>query len=207
MDKRSLYANYLKRVVDLCLAAMALFVLSPVLLLIAIILLLRMGRPVFFVQRRGGKGGKVFSLYKFRTMSSVRDEQGDLLPDAARLTRVGSFLRKTSLDELPEIVNILRGEMSFVGPRPLLSKYLALYTPEQMRRHEVRPGMTGWAQVNGRNHLTWEEKFALDVWYVDHLSFGLDLKILFLTVIKMLKQEGISQPGEATMEEFSGSPQ
>jgi sugar transferase EpsL len=157
-----------------------------------------------FRQRRPGLHGQIFTIIKFRTMTDVRDAQGNLLSDAERLTRFGRFLRSTSLDELPELWNVLRGDMSLVGPRPLLMQYLPRYTPEQARRHEVRPGVTGWAQVNGRNALSWEQKFALDVWYVDHVSLRLDAKIIALTVWKILQREGISQPGQATMEEFQG---
>jgi sugar transferase EpsL len=159
---------------------------------------------VFVRQLRPGLHGRPFTLLKFRTMTEARDPAGNLLPDEQRLTRLGRFLRRTSLDELPELINVLKGEMSLVGPRPLLMQYLDRYTPEQARRHEVKPGITGWAQINGRNALTWEEKFKLDVWYVDHRSFRLDLRIILLTVWKVLRQEGISQPGQATMEEFQG---
>jgi len=164
-----------------------------------------MGSPVLFRQVRPGLHRKPFVMYKFRTMRDLRDTEGRLLPDEMRLTRVGHILRATSLDELPELFNVLKGEMSLVGPRPLLMEYLELYTPEQARRHEVKPGITGWAQVNGRNAITWEEKFKLDVWYVDNWSLGLDLKILALTLIKVLKREGISADGHATMPEFRGS--
>ena len=164
-----------------------------------------LGRPVLFRQRRPGHNARPFELLKFRTMSEARDGRGYLMSDETRLTWFGRFLRQTSLDELPELLNVLRDNMSLVGPRPLLMEYLDRYTPEQARRHEVKPGITGWAQVNGRNALTWEDKFKLDVWYVDHLSFWLDLKILALTVWKVLKMEGISQPGQVTMEEFRGS--
>ena len=194
-----------KRVLDLTVTLPALVVLSPLLGTIALLVRLSLGRPVFFRQQRPGLHGKPFTLYKFRTMTDARDDQGNPLPDAARLTSLGRFLRATSLDELPELFNVLKGEMSLVGPRPLLMRYLDRYTPEQMRRHEVKPGITGWAQVNGRNALTWEQKFALDVWYVDHQSLWLDVKILFLTVWHVLRREGISQPGHATMEEFFGS--
>ena len=165
---------------------------------------LKLGSPVLFRQRRPGLHGKPFTIYKFRTMTDARDAQGKLLPDAERLTPFGRFLRSASLDELPELFNVLKGDMSLVGPRPLLMQYLDRYTPEQMRRHEVKPGITGWAQVNGRNAITWEQKFALDVWYVDNKSLGLDGKIILLTLWKILKREGISQPGQATMEEFMG---
>ncbi len=163
---------------------------------------MKIGAPVLFRQARPGLRGRPFTIYKFRTMTDKRGERGELLPDGERLTRLGRFLRKTSLDELPELFNVLKGDMSIVGPRPLLMQYLDLYTPEQARRHEVKPGITGWAQVNGRNAISWEDKFKLDVWYVDHQSFWLDLTIIFMTVWKILKREGISQPGQATMEEF-----
>lgn len=162
-----------------------------------------MGQPVLFRQKRPGLNGKPFDLLKFRTMTEDRDEKGDLLPDRSRLTRLSRLVRSTSLDELPELFNVLKGDMSLVGPRPLLMRYLERYTPEQMRRHEVKPGITGWAQVNGRNALTWEEKFKLDVWYVDNQSFWLDLKIIALTIWKLIKREGINQPGQATAAEFN----
>jgi len=180
----------------------ALLFLAPFLLALAFLVRLKLGAPVLFRQQRPGLHGKPFTLYKFRTMTDARDAQGALLPDAQRLTPFGRFLRSTSLDELPEFFNVLKGDMSLVGPRPLLMQYLDRYTPEQARRHEVRPGISGWAQVNGRNALTWEEKFALDVWYVDHVSLWLDLKIIALTVWKLLTREGITHPGEATMAEF-----
>jgi len=164
-----------------------------------------MGRPVLFKQMRPGLNAKPFYMYKFRTMTNEKDEQGNPLSDEQRLTRLGRFLRSTSLDELPELFNVLKGDMSLVGPRPLLMQYLARYTPEQARRHEVKPGITGWAQVNGRNAITWEEKFALDVWYVDNWSLWLDIKILAMTVVKVFKREGISAKGEATMPEFMGN--
>ena len=197
---------WLKRAFDLLLTLPGLLLVSPVLGGVALLLWLREGRPVLFRQPRPGLHGKIFTLYKFRTMRHAVDPQGRPLPDAQRLTRLGKFLRATSLDELPELFNVLRGEMSLVGPRPLLTAYLDRYTPEQMRRHEMPPGITGWAQINGRNALNWEERFALDVWYVDHWSLALDLKILALTFWKVLKREGISAPGEATMQEFQGSP-
>ncbi len=195
----------IKRLFDFTVAALALLLLSPLLGLLALLVRLKLGSPVLFRQQRPGLHGKPFTLSKFRTMTDKRDAQGNLLPDAERLTKFGKFLRASSLDELPELWNVLKGEMSLVGPRPLLMQYLPLYTPEQARRHVVRPGITGWAQVNGRNALTWEEKFALDVWYVDNLSFWLDVKILWLTVVKTLKREGISQAGQATMRAFEGS--
>ena len=195
-----------KRLFDLILTTFGLVILSPILALAALLVWTKHGSPILFRQKRPGYHGKPFKVYKFRTMTDRRDVQGDLLPDAERLTQLGQALRATSLDELPELVNVLRGEMSLVGPRPLLMQYLERYTPEQARRHEVLPGITGWAQVNGRNALAWEDKFRLDVWYVDHWSLWLDAKILLLTVWKALKREGISQPGHATAEEFMGSP-
>jgi sugar transferase EpsL len=194
-----------KRMMDLILAGIGLVVLSPVLLFLALVVRLEHGSPVLFSQVRPGHFGKPFKIYKFRTMTDGRDSQGELLPDAERLTRLGRFLRNSSLDELPELFNVLRGEMSWVGPRPLLMQYLTRYTPEQARRHAVLPGITGWAQVNGRNALTWEDKFRLDVWYVENWSIWLDIKILGMTAGKVLKREGISQPGHATAEEFMGS--
>jgi sugar transferase EpsL len=194
-----------KRLLDLVITIPGLILLLPLLLLVVLLVRIKLGSPILFRQVRPGRHGKPFTLLKFRTMTDARDTQGNLLPDAERLTSFGRFLRSTSLDELPELFNVLKGEMSLVGPRPLLMQYLDRYTPEQMRRHEVKPGITGWAQVNGRNALTWEEKFALDVWYVDHQSPWLDLKIIALTVWKSMKREGISQPGQATAEEFMGS--
>lgn len=198
------YTRFGKRLFDLTLSLAALLLLCPVLAALALLVRVQLGAPVLFRQTRPGLRGKLFTLYKFRTMTGARDAQGNLLPDAERLTRFGRFLRSTSLDELPELFNVLKGEMSLVGPRPLLTQYLERYTPEQMRRHAVLPGITGWAQVNGRNALSWEQKFALDVWYVDHQSIRLDLKILLLTVWKIIKREGIHQPGQATMQEFLG---
>lgn len=177
----------------------------PVMLVLAVLVRAKVGRPVWFRQARPGLAGRPFTIYKFRTMTEARDANGQLLPDAERLTKFGRFLRSTSLDELPELINVLKGDMSLVGPRPLLMQYLERYTPAQARRHEVRPGITGWAQINGRNALTWEQKFELDTWYVDHVSFHLDLKILLLTIGKVLKREGIAQQGQATMEEFFGA--
>ncbi len=195
----------LKRIFDLLLTIPGLVLASPVLLVIALLVGWQHGRPILFRQVRPGLGGKPFTMYKFRTMTDRRDSQGNLLPDEMRLTRLGRFLRATSLDELPELFNVLRGEMSLVGPRPLLMQYLERYTPQQARRHETLPGITGWAQINGRNALTWEDKFRLDVWYIDHWSLWLDLKILLVTLWKVLRREGISQPGQATAEEFMGS--
>jgi len=194
-----------KRLFDLILTVVGLSLLAPLLLLLAVLVWIFHGWPIIFSQERPGYRGKPFRVYKFRSMSNACDAQGNLLPDAERLTPFGRFLRASSLDELPELLNVLRGEMSLVGPRPLLMAYLDRYTPEQARRHDVLPGITGWAQINGRNCLSWEDKFRLDVWYVDHWSLGLDVKILLLTVWKVLKREGISQPGHATMEEFRGS--
>lgn len=193
-----------KRLFDLMAAGLLLVLLSPLLLVLALLVRAAHGTPVLFRQQRPGYKGRPFTIYKFRTMTNRTGPDGSLLPDAERLTRLGRFLRSTSLDELPELFNVLRGEMSLVGPRPLLLRYLELYTPEQMRRHDVHPGVTGWAQVNGRNAITWEQKFAHDLWYVDHWSFCLDIKILFLTLWKAIKREGISQPGHATVEEFKG---
>jgi sugar transferase EpsL len=195
----------MKRCFDLSIAVGTCIVLSPVMALIAGLIRLTMGSPVIFRQTRPGVHGKPFTIYKFRTMTASHDEHGRLLSDGDRLTRVGTFLRSTSLDELPELFNVLKDDMSIVGPRPLLMQYLKLYTAEQMRRHEVKPGITGWAQVNGRNALTWEARFALDVWYVDHWSMWLDMKIVLLTIWKILCREGIHQPGQATVVYFTGS--
>ncbi len=199
-----MYRRFGKRLLDATLASAALLLLLPFIGLLALLVRSRLGTPVLFRQRRPGLNGQIFTIYKFRTMTDARDEQGQLLPDAERLTPFGQFLRSSSLDELPELWNVLRGEMSLVGPRPLLIQYLPRYTPQQARRHEVRPGITGWAQVNGRNALSWEQKFSLDVWYVDHVSLWLDVKTIALTVWKIVRREGISQPGQATMEEFQG---
>lgn len=193
-----------KRVIDLALTVPVLILFSPLLLVITLLVRIQMGSPVLFHQQRPGLNGESFTMYKFRTMTNARDSNGRLLADTNRLTSLGRFLRSTSLDELPELFNVLKGDMSLVGPRPLLVQYLDRYTPEQARRHEVRPGITGWAQINGRNALTWEQKFALDVWYVDNCSLWLDLKIIALTVWKVLRREGISQEGQATMSEFLG---
>jgi sugar transferase EpsL len=194
----------IKRCIDIVGAGLGLIVLSPVLAVVAVAIWVQMGRPILFRQIRPGLNGQAFSMCKFRTMSNKRDSQGNLLPDEQRLTPLGKFLRKTSLDELPELFNVIKGDMSLVGPRPLLMQYLERYTPEQARRHEVRPGITGWAQINGRNAISWEEKFALDVWYVDNCSLWLDIKILAITIWKVFRREGISAEGEATMPEFMG---
>ncbi|MBN2339781.1 MAG: sugar transferase [Acidobacteria bacterium] len=195
----------MKRTLDLVLAVIALAILSPFLLVLIVLSRVLLGRPVFYRQARPGLDGKPFSIYKFRTMTDARGPDGGLLPDRERLTRFGRFLRSTSLDEVPELWNILKGEMSWVGPRPLLVKYLPRYSAEQARRHEVKPGLTGWAQVNGRNAIGWEERLCLDVWYVDHRSLALDAKILARTLWKALRRDGIHQEGYATMPEFLGS--
>jgi lipopolysaccharide/colanic/teichoic acid biosynthesis glycosyltransferase len=195
----------LKRVVDVVGASSALVVLSPLLLVVTLLVRVRMGSPVLFRQPRPGRDGRAFVMTKFRTMTDRRGPDGELLPDAERLTALGRWLRRTSVDELPELLNVVHGDMSLVGPRPLLMEYLPLYTAEQARRHEVRPGITGWAQVNGRNAVTWDDKFALDVWYVDHRSTRLDVEILGKTVSQVFSGHGVSAPGHATMEPFRGS--
>jgi sugar transferase EpsL len=197
--------DQLKRLFDVVCAGALLILLSPVLGVVAVLVAVSMGRPVLFRQQRPGLDGKLFTILKFRTMVDTTDTSGNPRPDALRITRFGQFLRRTSLDELPELVNVLRGDMSLVGPRPLLTEYLPLYSQEQMRRHDVRPGITGWSQVNGRNALTWDEKFALDLWYVDNRSLRLDLRILRMTIGHVLKGEGIAHPGVATMEPFRGT--
>lgn len=197
----------MKRLLDLIATFSGLIVVLPMMIALALLVRIKHGSPILFRQTRPGLHGKPFKMFKFRTMTNERDMVGKLLPDAQRLTMLGKFLRSTSLDELPELFNILRGEMSLVGPRPLLLEYLPLYTPEQARRHEVKPGITGWAQVNGRNTISWEEKFKLDVWYVDNQSVWLDAKILWMTFAKVFKREGICQDGQATMEKFKGSNQ
>jgi sugar transferase EpsL len=199
------YSNAMKRIFDLTLVILALTLLAPVLGLLALLVRLKLGAPAVFRQQRAGLGGQPFAMLKFRTMINARDAQGRPLPDAERLTPLGVFLRRTSLDELPELFNVLKGDMSLVGPRPLLMTYLNRYTPEQMRRHEVLPGMSGWAQVNGRNGLGWDDRLALDVWYVDNRSLLLDIKIILLTLRKVLARDGICQPGHASMAEFRGN--
>lgn len=194
-----------KRLLDIILTIPAVLALSPVLLLTALLVRLKLGSPVLFCQQRPGLGGRPLLLHKFRTMTDAHDLQGKLLPDSERLTPFGRFLRASSLDELPELLNVLKGDMSLVGPRPLLMQYLHRYTSEQARRHNVRPGITGWAQINGRNAITWEEKFKLDVWYVDNWSLCLDMKIILITIWKLIKRDGINQPGQATMTEFKGA--
>lgn len=203
--KAGFYEKYIKRLLDIVLSGCALIVLSPLLLVTAILVRVKLGSPVIFCQERPGRDEKIFKLHKFRSMSDARDENGNLLPDEIRLGKFGRNLRATSLDELPELWDIFRGKMSIVGPRPLLVKYLPLYNDEQHRRHDVRPGLTGWAQVHGRNLASWEEKFAYDVDYVDHISFALDVKIIFMTVRCVLAREGISAEGSATMEDFVGN--
>ncbi|MBZ2188136.1 sugar transferase [Alcanivorax sp. JB21] len=195
----------IKRSMDILVSGLALIGLFPLLLIVALSIVIFLGKPVLFCQIRPGLSGRPFRMIKFRTMTDLRDDKGLFLPDSERITRLGRFLRSTSIDELPELLNVLRGDMSLVGPRPLLMEYLPLYSPSQARRHEVRPGVTGWAQVNGRNAISWEEKFKLDVWYVDNQSLWLDIKILFLTVKKVLVRDGISAEGEATMSKFTGS--
>lgn len=198
--------RYIKRVIDFTVALTALVILSPLMLIVALLIKLNRDGPVLFKQKRPGLGGKIFTVYKFRTMSvKTHDEQGRELSDFERMSKIGNLLRKTSVDELPQFINILKGDMSFIGPRPLLTEYLELYTPEQMRRHEVRPGISGWAQVNGRNTITWEEKFMLDVEYVDNMSFGMDIKIFVRTILNVLKQDGINSDAANTMEKFQGT--
>lgn len=200
-----MYAKYIKRWLDFILSLLAIIILSPILLIVAILVRIKLGSPVIFKQKRPGLHEKIFTLYKFRTMTDEKDNNGNLLPDDQRLTKFGKLLRSTSLDELPELFNILKGNMSIVGPRPLLVKYLPLYNDHQKHRHDVRPGFTGWAQCNGRNAISWEEKFDLDVYYVKHVAFILDLSIIFKTIKIVFLREGISSDTSATMEEFKGS--
>lgn len=203
--EKSMYKHFFKRVIDFIIALCALLVIWPILLVITVWLhFANKGAGAFFLQERPGKDGRIFRVIKFKTMTDERDTNGNLLPDEARLTKVGKFVRSTSIDEFPQLVNVLKGDMSLIGPRPLLPQYLPLYSKEQARRHEVRPGITGWAQCHGRNAISWTKKFELDVWYVDHCSFLLDSKIIFLTIKKVLVREGISQQGQATMEMFNG---
>lgn len=200
-----MYKHFFKRVIDFIVALCALLIIWPILLIITVWLhFANKGAGAFFLQERPGMDGEIFRVIKFKTMTDERDANGNLLPDAERLTKVGKFVRSTSIDELPQLVNVLKGDMSLIGPRPLLPQYLPLYSREQARRHEVRPGITGWAQCHGRNAISWTEKFKLDVWYVDHCSFLLDLKIIFITIKKVLVREGISQQGQATTEKFNG---
>ncbi len=200
-----MYRNVVKPLLDRIGAVILLAVSAPVLIGAVLAVYVSLGRPVFFVQRRPGYKGKIFKIYKLRTMDERRDEHGELLPDEQRLHGAGKLIRSLSLDELPQLFNVLKGEMSFIGPRPLLEEYLPRYSDEQKRRHDVKPGITGWAQVNGRNAIRWQEKFALDVWYVDHLSFALDVKIALLTIKKVFAREGVSAQGHATTEKFNGS--
>lgn len=201
-----MYKKILKRLFDFILSLIGLLILSPLFLLLWLFLMLaNQGAGVFFTQARPGKNERIFKVIKFKTMTDERDSEGNLLPDAMRLTKVGKFVRSTSLDEIPQLLNVLKGDMSLIGPRPLLVRYLPLYNAEQARRHEVRPGITGWAQVNGRNAISWGEKLKLDVWYVDNMSFALDVKILWMTVVKVLKREGISADKEATNKPFEGN--
>ena len=201
-----MYKQYFKRILDFNIALVALVCLSPLLLMVTVWLIFaNKGAGAFFLQERPGKKAKIFKIVKFKTMTDERDGDGKLLPDAQRLTRVGKFVRSTSIDELPQLLNVLKGDMALIGPRPLLVQYLPLYTPEQSRRHEVRPGITGWAQCHGRNAISWTEKFKLDVWYVDHLSFKTDVQIIVDTIKSVLHREGISHEGQVTMEEFNGS--
>lgn len=200
-----MYKHFFKRLIDFIFALCILLIIWPIFLIFAIWLhFANKGTGVFFFQERPGKNGKIFKVIKYKTMTDERDEQGNLLPDAERLTKIGRFVRSTSIDELPQLFNVLKGDMALIGPRPLLPQYLPLYSKEQARRHEVRPGITGWAQINGRNAISWTKKFEYDVWYVDHCSFLLDLKIVFLTIKKVFVREGISQEGQATMEFFNG---
>ncbi len=200
-----MYSKFIKPLFDQIGALFLIILISPFIILTALLVALKIGRPIFFTQKRPGLHGKIFTIYKFRTMTNEKDSDGNLLPDAQRLHGLGKRIRSLSLDELPQLLNVLKGEMSFIGPRPLLPEYIPLYTPEQARRHDVKPGITGWAQVNGRNAIRWEEKFRYDIEYVNTLSFLLDIKILFLTVLKVFKKEGIAQEGEVTMERFIGS--
>lgn len=200
-----MYKHFFKRLIDFILVLCVLLVIWPILLIITVWLhFANKGAGAFFTQDRPGKDGKIFKVIKYKTMTDERDAEGNLLPDADRLTKVGRFVRSTSIDELPQLINVLKGDMALIGPRPLLPQYLPLYSSEQARRHEVRPGITGWAQINGRNAISWTKKFEYDVWYVDHCSFWLDLKIVFLTIKKVFIREGISQEGQATMEFFNG---
>lgn len=201
-----MYKQFFKRLIDLVIVLCALLVIWPILLIVALWLhFANKGAGAFFLQKRPGKNGKIFKVIKFKTMTDERDAEGNLLPDAERLTRVGRFIRSTSIDELPQLINVLKGDMALIGPRPLLPQYLPLYSPEQARRHEVRPGITGWAQVNGRNAISWQKKFELDVWYVDHCSFMLDVKIVFMSIKNVLARKDISSSTSDTMEAFTGN--
>jgi sugar transferase EpsL len=200
--KSRIYKLLFKRLFDLLLAFILILIFSPLMFMVTILILIFMGEPVFYRQTRPGLNALPFDLYKFRTMTTARGSDGDLLPDSERMTVLGKMIRRYSIDELPQLFNVLAGEMSLVGPRPLLMEYLPLYNSEQFRRHEVKPGITGWAQVNGRNIISWKQRFELDAWYVDHWSLSLDLKIIWMTMVKVFKREGINQPGQATMEKF-----
>ena len=200
-----MYSKYIKRILDCILSLIALIVLSPLMIIIGILVRIKLGNPVIFKQKRSGKNEKIFTLYKFRTMTDEKDEEGNLLPDSERLTKFGKFLRSTSLDELPELINIIKGEMSIVGPRPLLAEYLPLYNEEQKHRHDVRPGLTGLAQISGRNAIEWEEKFKEDIEYVNNITFIQDTKIILKTFVKVFKKDGINQEGNATMRKFEGT--
>lgn len=201
-----MYKHFFKRFFDFWISLLALIVICPILLVVTIWLhFANKGAGVFFTQERPGKNAKIFKVIKFKTMTDERDENGELLPDEVRLTKVGKFVRSTSIDELPQLINVFKGDMALIGPRPLLPQYLPLYSPEQARRHEVRPGISGWAQCHGRNAISWAEKFKLDVWYVDHLSLGVDMKIIYLTILSVIKHEGISADGQATMPPFNGN--
>ena len=202
-----MYKNIIKPIFDFLLAIIGILLFAPLFVIFMITLYFANGGQPFFFQLRPGKGGKLFKIIKFKTMNDKRDAGGNLFPDAERLTKIGKFIRKTSLDEIPQLLNVIKGEMSLVGPRPLLPSYLDLYNDFQRRRNEVKPGITGWAQINGRNHISWEKKFEYDVWYVDHVSFWLDFKILIITILKVLKSEGINEEGQATSEEFKGNIQ
>ena len=200
-----MYKHFFKRFFDFCIALIALICISPILIVVTIWLhYANKGAGAFFTQERPGKDAKIFKVVKFKTMTDERDEKGELLPDEVRLTRAGKFVRSTSIDELPQLINVLKGDMALIGPRPLLVQYLPLYSPEQARRHEVRPGISGWAQCHGRNAISWTEKFKLDVWYVDHVSLLTDLKIIWITIMKVLKRADINEDGQATMEPFTG---
>ncbi len=200
-----MYKFFFKRFIDFWISLIALFCISPILLAVTILLhFANKGAGAFFFQERPGKGGKIFKVIKYKTMTDERDVDGNLLPDAMRLTKVGRFVRSTSIDELPQLINVLKGDMALIGPRPLLVKYLPLYSPEQARRHEVRPGISGWAQCHGRNNISWTEKFKLDVWYVDHCSLIIDIKVIWITIMKVLKRADINQEGNSTMEAFNG---
>lgn len=200
-----MYKTFFKHIIDKLVASVALLLLLPVFIIVLVLLKIANRGSAFFFQPRPGKNGKIFRVIKFKTMNDLKDAQGNLLPDDKRLTSIGKFVRKTSLDEIPQLLNVIKGDMSLIGPRPLLVEYLPLYNKVQSRRHEVRPGITGWAQVNGRNAISWEDKFKYDVWYVDHMSFLLDLKIIFLTIQKVFKSEGINSATAATMERFTGN--